>query len=102
MSLEIEYGDDVFCDLQEAGCYLRRRNPEAGCRFTRAAQKTFEFLSKNPLLGRPRPELGVENIRSCPVEGFRRYLIFYLPTDARVRILRVLHGSRDLSAEFNP
>ena len=101
MSLELDYGDDVFCDLQEAGCYLRQRNPEAGFRFTTSARKTCEFLSENPFLGRARPEFGVDGMRSWPVEGFRRYLIFYVPSDTHLRVLRVLHGNRDLLAEFN-
>jgi toxin ParE1/3/4 len=101
MSLELEYGEDVFCDLQEAGCFLRRQHPELGWRFTKAAQETFKYLSDNPHLGRPRPEFEVEGLRSWAVKGFRRYLIFYVPTDTRLRVLRVLEGSRDLSAEFS-
>lgn len=101
MSLEIGFHDDVFCDLQEIGCQLRRHGPELGTRFTQAAQSTFAFLRANSLLGRLRPELGVEGMRSWPVKGFGRYLIFYVPTETHVHVLRVLHGSRDLRVVFD-
>ena len=101
MSLELDYGGGVFCDLQETGCYLRKRNPELSVRFTQAAQATFEFLRANPFLGRPRPELGVEGMRSWPVKGFGRYLIFYVPTETELHVLRVMHGTRNLRAEFD-
>jgi plasmid stabilization system protein ParE len=78
MSLELEYGDDVFCDVQEAGCFLRGRSPELGLRFTRAVRETCDFLSNKPYLGRLRPEFGIEGLRSWRVEGFSRYLIFYV------------------------
>ena len=101
MSLELDYGEDVFCDLQETGCYLRRRNPEAGERFIKAVRETCEYLSANPFLGRLRPEFEVEGMRSWAVKGFRRYKIFYVPTATHLQVLRVMDGSRDLSAEFN-
>ena len=102
MSLELDYSEDVFCDLQETGCYLRRRNPELGWRFTKKVRETCEYLSANPLIGRSRPEFGVDGMRSWPVKEFSRYLIFYVPSDTRLRVLRVLHGSRDVSSEINP
>ena len=101
MSLELDYGEDVFCDLQETGCYLRRRNPEAGQRFIKAVRETCEHLGTNPFLGWLRPEFAVEGLRSWAVKGFRRQIIFYVPTATHLRVLRVMDGSRDLSAEFN-
>ena len=101
MSLEVSYSEDVFCDLQETGCYLRRRSAELGLRFAKSVRESCEYLSANPLLGRPRPEFGVDGMRSWPFKEFRRYLIFYVPSDTRLRVLRVLHGSRDVSSEIN-
>jgi len=39
-----------------------------------------------------------EGLRRWPVPGFRNYLIFYRPTETGVNIVRVLHGSRDITA----
>jgi plasmid stabilization system protein ParE len=36
-------------------------------------------------------------IRSIPVAGFRKYLIFHrLEPDGAIRVLAVVHGARDL------
>ena len=39
---------------------------------------------------------GMGEIRQWRVKDFKDYLIFYRIQDARVEILRVLHGARDL------
>jgi toxin ParE1/3/4 len=53
-----------------------------------------------PEIGRARPDLGAPETRSWRVKGFRNYLIFYEALSDRVRLLRVLHGARDLQAEL--
>jgi toxin ParE1/3/4 len=64
--------------------------------FLEAACDTFEFLARNPGVGRQRADLGFPEIRSWRVEGFGRYLIFYRELPDRIQIWRVLHGARDL------
>jgi toxin ParE1/3/4 len=52
-----------------------------------------------PMSGRPRHDLqaGLRAVLAQP------YVIFYRMTDADVEIVRVLHGRRDIAAEFaNP
>ena len=49
-------------------------------------------LQDNPNLGRERPEIRTE-LRSISVES---HVIFYRRIGGRVRIIRVLHASRDL------
>jgi hypothetical protein len=34
------------------------------------------------------------------VEGFRKYLIFYIPRDYGIEVVRVLYGPRDLETLF--
>ncbi len=86
----------VFCDLQAAARYIHRDNPLAARAFLEAVYSSFEFLARNPGVGRKRADLGFPEIRSWRVAGFRRYLIFYHELPDRVQIWRVLHGSRDL------
>jgi len=50
----------------------------------------------HPDAGRRRYEL-LDDLRSLPVG---RYLIFYLQDDVCLRIVRVLHGARDVEAVF--
>jgi toxin ParE1/3/4 len=86
----------VFCDLQAAARFIRRDNPEAAQAFLEAVYDTFEFLARNPGIGRRRADLGFPGVRSWRVYGFGRYLIFYTETPDRIQIWRVLHGARDL------
>ena len=52
----------------------------------------LEMLVRNPLAGRPRPDLG-HNLRSFAVES---YIIFYIPRPGGIDIVRVMHGRRDI------
>ena len=56
----------------------------------------MDLLARMPDLGRVRADLGAPETRSWRVAGFRNYLIFYESLPDRIRLLRVLHGSRDL------
>ncbi len=90
---ESEY---VFCDLQAVYRYIRADDEHSARRFLEKAYDTFEFLAENPLIGRARTEFGHDGLRSWRIQGFGRYLVFYVPREERVQIWRVLHGSRDL------
>lgn len=96
MKSDWEESEYIFCDLQNAARYLRQHNPEMGRRFLGAAYESFEFLARNPGVGRPRADLGFQHLRSWHVFGFRRFLIFYSELPNRIQIWRVLHGARDL------
>jgi toxin ParE1/3/4 len=50
------------------------------------------LLAARPLAGRARDEL-IPGLRSVP---HGRYVIFYLPIEDGVEIVRLLHGARDL------
>lgn len=57
----------------------------------------FHTLAQYPYMGRRRHyDLGNET-RSFPAGG---YVIFYRPEEGDIRILHVVHGSRDLPALF--
>ncbi len=61
-------------------------------RVLREIRDAAERLAERPAMGRQRPELGA-TVRSWPIAP---YVIFYRPTAFGVRVLRVLHGARDL------
>jgi toxin ParE1/3/4 len=58
----------------------------------------FERLSRMPGIGtRYNPDDPIyADLRSFPVPGFRKYLIFYRPVDDGVLVFRVVHGARDI------
>lgn len=48
-------------------------------------------------MGRSRPEL-MHNVRSIPLGN---YVIFYIPRERGIEVVRVLQGSRDLDSLFD-
>ena len=96
MNPKWEESEYVFLDLTTAAAYIHRANPDAARAFVHAAYDNFEFLARNPGLGRARADLGFPEVRSWRIRGFRRYLIFYRELPDRIQIWRVLHGARDL------
>ena len=65
-------------------------------------QGKFDLLARNPELGRLRDD--ISGLRSFPAKGemlrMNKYIVFYQPMEDGVRILRVLHVSRDVLALF--
>ncbi len=51
-----------------------------------------------PMVGRARDELA-PGVRSFP---FGRYVVFYVPLEDGIDVVRMLHGARDIDAVFNP
>jgi len=54
--------------------------------------EVFDMISENPEIGRERKEIRDE-LRSLNKD---KYIIFYRTFSDHVRIVRILHGSRDL------
>ncbi len=59
-------------------------------------EQVLQTLAEHPGMGRSRSEL-LPNLRSHPVG---RYVIFYVPLADGIRVVRILHGSRDVDAIF--
>ncbi len=74
---------------------LRMEQPDAGQRFLVALDESVKQLLAQPELGRFRPEVKPE-LRSWAVEGFGNWIIFYRVDKESLRLVRVLHGARDL------
>ncbi len=85
-------------DLTSHVLYLLEQRPEAALRFIDAVERAFERLSEMPEIGTPRtfdnPRL--EGVRLWVVPEFEKYLIFYQFIQDNIRVLRVLHSSRDI------
>ncbi len=83
-------------DLLEIWFHVAKDRPEAADRLVDSFYERFVLLSEHPLLGELRSDLG-DQIRQLSVGA---YLLFYVPTDNGIRVIRVLHGSRDIPAIF--
>jgi toxin ParE1/3/4 len=56
----------------------------------------FALWATQPLMGRSRDELA-PGLRSF---AFGRYVVFYEPLADGIDVVRVLHGARDIDANF--
>jgi len=86
-------------DLDEQAEYLAiQGNVERALRFYRAAEVTFELLASRPWIGKVNQFRSrfLTNVRTFSLKGFPKHLVFYLPIEHGVEIIRVLHGARDL------
>ncbi|NEO32102.1 MAG: type II toxin-antitoxin system RelE/ParE family toxin [Symploca sp. SIO3C6] len=90
----------VIRDLIDLAMYIAEDNLEASDLFLQAAEETFKQLAKMPQMGKMTQfsNLSLAGIRQQGIKGFRKYLVFYFPTDEGVEILRVIHGARDFEA----
>ena len=64
--------------------------------FIDVIDQKFQLLAQQPCIGRRRADLA-DGLRSFPVGS---YVIFYLAVPGGVKIVRVLHGARDLETTF--
>jgi toxin ParE1/3/4 len=89
-------------DLIDHAYYIAETSIDASDNFLYAAEEAFRDLAAMPEMGSPRefknPRL--KGLRMWSVPGFRKHLIFYLPKEDGVEVIRVVHGSRDLAALF--
>jgi len=93
----IVLSEDAARDLDDVWDYLaREESVNAADTVLREIAKTYKLLGAWPLLGRKRDNLS-PGARSLPVNP---YVIFYRITEDVVRIIRILHESRDTDLVF--
>ena len=83
-------------DLEDIWSRIARENPGAADRFIDFVETRCPMISENPMAGRSRSELR-PGLRSFPAGS---YVIFYVPQEDGVEIVRVLSGARDIDALF--
>lgn len=100
--MKVTYADGVFEELVGLSYYLAEDDEAAAQRFLDACDETFRFLAVNRLIGSVRKFQNdkLSEVRMWRVRGFEKYLIFYQPFDAGVKILHILHSARDYNRVF--
>ena len=90
--------DAVEKDLLDIATYVAADNVEAAQRLLDAIELTSNWICQFPLAGKrirtARTQLA--GIRMTPVQGFRDYLVFYVPSEKEIRVLYVIHGARSI------
>ena len=83
-----------------AVCYghLGERNPATAHRFRLNAEATFSKLASNPGLGEPYrvSDRRLAGLRCSRIKRFKNHLVFYLPLENGIEVIRVLHGARNI------
>ena len=85
-------------DILEIWDYIADDSLAAADRWVDHLDEQFRVLATQPMMGRARDELA-PGVRSFP---FGRYIVFYVPLDDGIDVVRVLQGARDIDAVFNP
>jgi len=85
-------------DLQQIwGFWAERAGSEIANKFLVEIRQKCLMLAEFPESGRTRHDF-IVNLRSFP---FNNYIIFYLPLEDGIEVLRIIHGSRDIQQVFD-
>lgn len=85
-------------DLIEIGDFIALDNPERAASFVAEIEGRMRTAAERPQSFPARDELH-EGLRAA---RHGRYLIFFLEAGDEVRVVRILHGARDLPRAFEP
>lgn len=90
---EVIRTDTAQRDIDDILAWLDSRSPAAAERLADAIDDLGRLLGGQPRLGRARDDLR-PGLRSVVVG---RYVLFYRFTDSQVFVMRLIHGSRDIT-----
>ena len=90
--MKVSFRPAVAGDLRDIGLNIAKDNPDRAGSFVVELVEKCRTIASRPKVGRLRPEIG-EGVRS---RVYRNYVILYRIEPERVRILRVVHGARDI------
>jgi toxin ParE1/3/4 len=94
MKLRLRITGPARDDLSEIRLFVAQASESAANRLVVELFSRFDLLCSTPEAGRQCPEIARDS-RCFP---YRRYMIYYRLIPGEVHILRVLHGSRDVTA----
>jgi toxin ParE1/3/4 len=91
-------------DLDEQSLHIAQDSVNAALRFLDGADSAFDRLCSFPGVGTRRKFLhrDLSDVRSWPIPGFEKHVIFYRVSSGLVDILRVVHSAQDLDRIFGP
>jgi toxin ParE1/3/4 len=83
-------------DLDDIWWYIAQDSAGAADRFLDKIEERCQTLAQFPKMGISRDEL-LPSLRSLPIG---KYLIFYMPIDNGIQVVRVLPAMMDIDAFF--
>jgi toxin ParE1/3/4 len=85
-------------DLVDIWRYIADESGEPRAdRYLRRLNDVVSYLAQQPLMGRKRPEILEDGIRSFPAES---HVIFYIALADGIELVRVIHASQDLETAW--
>jgi toxin ParE1/3/4 len=86
------FAQSAQTDLLEIWLFVAEDSMALADRLLDSIESEAKTLALQANMGRPRPELG-EALRSWPVS--KSYVLYYLPEEHGITVIRVLHQARD-------
>jgi len=96
--MRMEFSSFVEADLDAIADYIAQDNPIRAVSFLAEIRAKLRTVATAPLLYRLRPEISAD--ARAALAG--RYVILFRVTGEAVRVERVVYGTRDLLALFDP
>src|SRR5437762_1136288 len=87
--------DAAKADIRGIVAYIRRDSKQAAKKVRNEVSAAMGKLAESPYIGHRREEAGDDSLRFWCVYS---YLIVYRPASKPLRVLRVIHGARDIGA----
>jgi len=102
--MSINFDPRAQVDVEIAIDELREWRATAAERFVDRLDKAIATLERMPHFAPPYepPNPAFAEMRVYPIRNDFGYEVFYQPTTDGIRVLRVLHGSRNIAAIFDP
>jgi plasmid stabilization system protein ParE len=102
LTYEVSLSLRALADADEIVDFLFMKSPRSAERFYRAVDSIVETLDAHPNRGASLRYRKLGVLRHLPMKSFPRIHVFYkvYRQEKRVLILRILHLSRDISAEL--
>ena len=90
-------------DLDELAEHIAKENLDAALGLYAAANAAFRRLAEMPDIGVKREFLDpkLTHLRMWPIPGYSNMLVFYDVLGDDLRVVRILHSSRDIAALFS-
>ena len=85
-------------DIDDTFRYISQSNPETALRFFDSTRQSRAKLAKTPGKGSlyVTDNSSLEGLRKWAIDGFKKYLIFYLYDDDLLTVIRIIYAARDI------
>ncbi|CAM5543949.1 hypothetical protein ATER59S_04382 [Aquamicrobium terrae] len=99
MALELVATRRARRDVEEILAYIAADNPAAAQALQGRIDKALRLLCERPFIGAVAAGFADETLRKFSISP---YVVFYVPRDGKLAIVRVIHSSMDMARQQMP